>query len=414
MESTALNGLSVLIVEDELLLRKQLAAELERLRADVTQAGTLKSARELAASLDFDLVLLDVNLPDGRSTDLLKERCFPTSTGVIVMTAEGGIHGAVEAMRLGAMDYVAKPFDPAELPLVISRAQRAKKSNRLEEHRRRTESRGADDFVFGPSLAAMQNQLQRILAADERLQTSLPPVLIEGETGTGKTTIARWLHQRGISEKVDVPDPDLHELEKYRILLGYLGLQPALAPPSLRKMRPRGMSRPKQPAGAGPRIILAVGTVNRIKEYPHWAEVVAMLQEKLKPEWVLIGGAGETIPAALQTVLPRETTRDLVGKTTLETLAEEIEEADLFLGVDTGPAHLALALEKPAVVVLGGGDYGRFFPYGKARVVTQRMDCFQCHWECKYERALCLHDIPPTAVVREVQEVLGDNRRDPD
>ena len=223
----------------------------------------------------------------------------------------------------------------------------------------------------------------------------------------------RWMHQRGISEKVDVPDPDLHELEKYRILLGYLGLQPALAPPSLKKMSPRGMSRPKQPAGAGPRIILAVGTVNRIKEYPHWAEVVAMLQEKLKPEWVLIGGAGETIPAALQTVLPRETTRDLVGKTTLETLAEEIEEADLFLGVDTGPAHLALALEKPAVVVLGGGDYGRFFPYGKARVVTQRMDCFQCHWECKYERALCLHDIPPTAVVREVQGVLGDNRRDP-
>lgn len=197
MESTALNGLSVLIVEDELLLRKQLAAELERLRADVTQAGTLKSARELAASLDFDMVLLDVNLPDGRSTDLLKERFFPASTGVIVMTAEGGIHGAVEAMRLGAMDYLAKPFDPAELPLVISRAQRAKKSSRLEEHRRRTESRGADDFVFGPSLAAMQNQLQRILAADERLQTSLPPVLIEGETGTGKTTIARWLHQRG-------------------------------------------------------------------------------------------------------------------------------------------------------------------------------------------------------------------------
>ncbi len=197
MELIGLNGLSVLIVEDELLLRKQLAAELERLRADVTQAGTLKSARELAASLDFDMVLLDVNLPDGRSTDLLKERLFPASTGVIVMTAEGGVHGAVEAMRLGAMDYLAKPFDPAELPLVISRAQRAKKSSRLEEHRRRAESRGTDDFVFGPSLAAMQNQLQRILAADERLQTSLPPVLIEGETGTGKTTIARWLHQRG-------------------------------------------------------------------------------------------------------------------------------------------------------------------------------------------------------------------------
>jgi ADP-heptose:LPS heptosyltransferase len=154
-----------------------------------------------------------------------------------------------------------------------------------------------------------------------------------------------------------------------------------------------------------PRIILTVGTVNPIKEYPRWAEVVTSLNEKIKPEWVLVGGKGEKVPQDLLLVLPAKV-RDLRGQTTLEELAQEIAQADLYLGVDTGPTHLALALGKPTVVVLGGGDYGRFFPYGKARVVTREMDCFQCHWECRYDRALCLHDIPPPEIVKAVEEAL--------
>ena len=232
------------------------------------------------------------------------------------------------------------------------------------------------------------------------------------------------------SEHVSVPNPDLHELEKYRLLLKQLGLRPEIGLPSIRlsdarKALPQGLvaserdptespiwQAPVGPrsAGAGeknPRIILAVGTVNAIKEYPRWAEVVASLNAKLNPEWVLVGGKGEKAPANLsQALLPKA--RDLRGQTSLEELSREILVADLFLGVDTGPAHLALALGKPAVVVLGGGDYGRFFPYGKSRVVTHRMDCFQCHWECRYDRALCLHDIPPDEVVREVLEIVTE------
>src|SRR2546423_587680 len=135
MQDVTLAGLSILIVEDETLLRKQISAHLEKLGADVTGANTLEGAKRFLANLDFDLVLLDVNLPDGRGTDLLKEHMFPANTGVIVMTAEGAISGAVEAMRLGALDYLVKPFDPAQLPLVVGRAQRNKRSARLEELR---------------------------------------------------------------------------------------------------------------------------------------------------------------------------------------------------------------------------------------------------------------------------------------
>jgi DNA-binding NtrC family response regulator len=177
------------------LLRKQIAAHLESLGAEVTGAGTLDAARRSLADSGFDFALLDVNLPDGRGTALLSEKTFSANTGVIVMTAEGGVAGAVQAMKLGALDYLVKPFDVAELPLVIARARRSKQAARIDEHRR--EEEGTERFFFGRALASLEQQLDKVLAADGRMQERLPPVLIEGETGTGKTTIARWLHQRG-------------------------------------------------------------------------------------------------------------------------------------------------------------------------------------------------------------------------
>jgi DNA-binding NtrC family response regulator len=195
MHNSHLAGLSLLIVEDEVLLRKQLAAFLERVGMDVTGVATLAAARQMLAEFNFDYALLDVNLPDGLGTDLLKENAFAAHTAVIVMTADGGVTGAVAAMRLGAVDYLVKPFDPAELPLVIQRVRRARQAARAAEHRRTDEFQAG--LYFGATLAAVESQLQKILAADRRILTELPPVMIIGETGTGKTTIARWLHHQG-------------------------------------------------------------------------------------------------------------------------------------------------------------------------------------------------------------------------
>jgi two-component system, NtrC family, response regulator AtoC len=195
MPQTMLMGLGILVVEDEPLLRKQIAAHLESLSADVTGAATLQAARQFLAELDFDFALLDLHLPDGLGLELLKEKAFSPNTGVIIMTADADIARAVEAMRSGALDYLAKPFEVEELPLVIERARRARQSARLDAHRR-GES-GGQPLFFGASLAALDVQLQKILAADRRVLSDLPPVLIQGETGTGKTTVARWLHQQG-------------------------------------------------------------------------------------------------------------------------------------------------------------------------------------------------------------------------
>ena len=195
LPTASVAGLDILLLEDDVMLRRRITAQLERLGAEVTGAETLQAARQFIATMDFDFALLDVNLPDGLGTELLREKIFPPDTGVIVMTALGGVAGAVEAMRLGALDYLVKPFEAEELPLVIGRARRSRQAARVEAHRRDETAQQA--IYFGSALATLQEHLEKILSADQRMKGPLPPVLIQGETGTGKTTIARWLHQCG-------------------------------------------------------------------------------------------------------------------------------------------------------------------------------------------------------------------------
>jgi DNA-binding NtrC family response regulator len=194
MTELNLSGLDILEVEDDPLLRKREAALLEKLGAEVSAVETLEGARRLIAGMSFDFAVLDVNLPDGLGTDLLKERRFAPDTAVIIVTAHGGVSGAVEAMRLGAADYLVKPFETDELPLVLERARRSRQSVRAEKHRRSDRVQGG--FWFGDALQPLESQLGKIVAADARISGPPSPVLIQGETGTGKTALARWLHER--------------------------------------------------------------------------------------------------------------------------------------------------------------------------------------------------------------------------
>jgi DNA-binding NtrC family response regulator len=190
-------GCEILLLEDDAPFRKRLAAYLRQLGAEVSEAGRLDEARRQLKDLRFEFALVDLHLPDGDVLGLLREGAFSENTGVVVMTAFGGVKQAVEAMRLGAGDYLSKPFEPEELPLAFARCRTQRLAARRSEHRRAEAGADADQIFFGRSLGGVQAQLDTIVAAERRLERRLPPVLIEGETGTGKSVLARWLHRHG-------------------------------------------------------------------------------------------------------------------------------------------------------------------------------------------------------------------------
>jgi len=190
-------GCEALVTEDDPLLRRRLAAHLSAAGAHVSEAGSLTEARNLLASIRFDLAVLDLHLPDGEALELLRDGTIPETTVIVVMTAFGGFKPAVEAMQLGAADYLAKPFEPDEIVLAFLRAHRVRTAARREQHRTMPPDRADSGLIFGEGLAGVRRQLDAILATEHKLGRNLPPILIEGETGTGKTALARWLHARG-------------------------------------------------------------------------------------------------------------------------------------------------------------------------------------------------------------------------
>ena len=190
-------GCDILLLEDDAPLRRRLAAHLESLGAHVAAATQVAEARRLLAAGRFEFALIDLHLPDGEGLDLLRDGAFSETTGVVVMTAFGGVKKAVEAIKLGAGDYLSKPFEPDELPLAFLRCQKARLTARQAQHQTHEVEAEADSLLFSPGLAAIRTQLEAVIAAEQRIRTALPPVLIEGETGTGKSALARWLHRHG-------------------------------------------------------------------------------------------------------------------------------------------------------------------------------------------------------------------------
>jgi two-component system response regulator AtoC len=198
MESSQLlKGKELLLLEDDLLLGKRIESKLEQAGLEVTRVQNCADAQRALEEMLFDFALFDLNLPDGESLELLRKGKVPSNTPCILMTGEGGIQSAVESIRLGAADYLSKPFDLDELPVVLQQAQASLKSKRLNEYAVKERKEKSDSLFFEGSFAEDLDQLKKVLSADTRLQTNLPPLLIQGPTGTGKSTYAKWIHANG-------------------------------------------------------------------------------------------------------------------------------------------------------------------------------------------------------------------------
>ena len=181
---------SVLIVEDEAPLRASMSIALKRAGFEVTQADTVEAARTAIANEPFDAVVTDLRLPDGDGLAVLETlRDTVPGTPAVMVTAFGSVQTAVEAMQLGAHDFVQKPFGPERL---VHTVRRAIDHRRLEAEVRRLGGGGLSPLLQLGQSAAMQDVAHLI-----EQSVGARAVLIQGETGTGKELVARAVHAGG-------------------------------------------------------------------------------------------------------------------------------------------------------------------------------------------------------------------------
>jgi two-component system NtrC family response regulator len=193
------NAYSVLVVDDEPSIGKLLKKELSSPARAVQTAESAHQAREMLRRSIYEVVVLDLRLPDADGLDLLVEiRQYQPDVEVIIITGHGNIDSAVEAMKLGALDYITKPFNLEELELIVERAyQRVclRFENRQLKH---AQVRDKPQQIVGNSAAVKQ-----IRFLIDKVAPTDVPVLITGESGSGKEVAATAIQAR--SRRADKP-----------------------------------------------------------------------------------------------------------------------------------------------------------------------------------------------------------------
>jgi two-component system response regulator PilR (NtrC family) len=183
----------LLIVDDEASMLDFLSLLFQGEGYEVTTARSVTEARRCLERIAPDLVLCDILMPDGNGLDLLKEiKTGEDSPPVVMMTAYTSTKSAIEAMKLGAADYVSKPFDVDELKIVAQKAlERAELADENVYLRRELEQKYSFNNIIGKS-----SRMQAVFALIERIARTSSTVLIHGESGTGKELIARAIHTK--------------------------------------------------------------------------------------------------------------------------------------------------------------------------------------------------------------------------
>ena len=192
----------ILIVEDETIIRSALRRLLERNQYEVSEAGSVQEAQERFSIPGFDLIVSDLRLPGAPGTELIK---LAEGTPVLIMTSYASLRSAVDSMKMGAVDYIAKPFDHDEMLQTVARI--------LHDRQERVSATAAapspaitstpasaqgDIGIIGhcPPMQDLFGKIRKVAPTDSN-------VLIQGESGTGKELVARALHN--LSHRAKAP-----------------------------------------------------------------------------------------------------------------------------------------------------------------------------------------------------------------
>jgi two-component system NtrC family response regulator len=183
--------IQILLIDDEWSIRRLAEKEISNQHRIVHTADTARQGLDLIHKQQFDVLVLDIRLPDGNGLELFDTfREIAPDLEVIFITGHGDIQSAVEAMKMGAYDYITKPFDVNRLEVVIEKAYqrvRLQRENRLLRHSQ-TNYRGA------PQLIGNSQPLQHVRYLIEKVAPTDVPVLLTGESGVGKDVVANAIH----------------------------------------------------------------------------------------------------------------------------------------------------------------------------------------------------------------------------
>ncbi|HJW95738.1 MAG TPA: sigma-54 dependent transcriptional regulator [Thermoanaerobaculia bacterium] len=183
--------MDLLIVDDEASLRDFLTIVFEAEGWRVEAAASLAEARAAVVKKEPDVVLCDLMLPDGSGIDYLKDvKAANPSIAFIMITAYTSTKSAVEALKAGAVDYIAKPFDVEELKIIVRKASERKE---LEDENLHLRTALEERFTFA-NIIGKSPKMQEIFSIVQRIAKTTSTVLISGESGTGKELIARAIH----------------------------------------------------------------------------------------------------------------------------------------------------------------------------------------------------------------------------
>jgi len=197
----------ILIVEDETIIRSALRRLLERNQYQVSEAGSVQEAQERFSIPTFDLIVSDLRLPGAPGTELIK---LGQGTPVLIMTSYASLRSAVDSMKMGAVDYIAKPFDHDEMLQAVARILRDRQTAQGTPGERPVgkaangaEKAGASNSngeigIIGscPPMQDLYGKIRKVAPTDSN-------VLIQGESGTGKELVARALHN--LSKRAKAP-----------------------------------------------------------------------------------------------------------------------------------------------------------------------------------------------------------------
>ncbi len=209
---------SILVIDDDEKARKAISDYLRQKKYEVLEGSTLQAAKESINQGSSDIILLDVQLPDGYGPSLLNEiTLLPNRPMVIMITAHGDIDMAVDAMRNGAHDFIQKPIeDMKRLETSIIRAGEIIRLKREINHIRESQSQ-TEGFVIGDS-----QKMRTIVEQAKKAADASVSVLITGETGSGKEVLASYIHRIGprsgkvfLAENCSAIQPTMIEAELF-------------------------------------------------------------------------------------------------------------------------------------------------------------------------------------------------------